>query len=78
MELTVDQRRAVESGEAVPLKLDAIECVVLRKDIYDRLKGLIYEDSEFDPTEAYPLVNDAMREDDAHDPWLESYQEYGR
>jgi hypothetical protein len=29
---------------------------------------------DFDPREAYPLIDKVMAEDDAHDPLLESYQ----
>jgi hypothetical protein len=43
--------------------------------VYARVKNLIYDDSEFDPREAYPMINEVMREDDANDPWLESYQQ---
>ncbi len=32
------------------------------------------DDQDFDPREAYPFIDNAMREDDAHDPSLESYQ----
>ncbi len=29
---------------------------------------------DFDPRDAYPLIDKVMAEDDAHDPLLESYQ----
>ena len=29
---------------------------------------------DFDPREAYPVIDLLMAEDDAHDPYLESYQ----
>ena len=76
MILTETQIEAIKHGEPVTVEANEIgtECVVLRADVYARVKRLIYDDSESDPSEAYPLVNDVMREDDAHDPWLESYQ----
>jgi hypothetical protein len=30
--------------------------------------------NDFDPREAYPLIDQVMAEDDAHDPFLDSYQ----
>jgi hypothetical protein len=32
------------------------------------------EEKDFDPREAYPFVDEAMREDDVNDPSLGSYQ----
>jgi hypothetical protein len=29
---------------------------------------------DFDPRETYPLIEKLMAEDDANDPWLDSYQ----
>ena len=36
MELSADQIRAVESGEAVPIIVQATPCVLLRADIMNR------------------------------------------
>ena len=38
---------------------------------FQRLAG---NAGDFDPRDAYPLVDKVMAEDDAHDPLLESYQ----
>ena len=43
-------------------------------EVYDRAKDSSYDDSEMDPSEAYPLVDEVMADDDARDPTLESYQ----
>ena len=76
MILTTAQIEAIKHGQPVTVEATEIgtACVVLRADVYARVKRLIYDDSDSDPAEAYPLVNDVMRDDDAHDPWLESYQ----
>jgi hypothetical protein len=44
--LTAEQRTALGQGEAVPLMVDATECVLLRKDVYDRIQELI---EDWDP-----------------------------
>ena len=54
------------------------ECVVLRSAAFDKIKHLLYDDSEADPSRFYPLVSVNMAEDDAKDPALESYQKYKR
>ena len=41
MDLTADQYQAVENGEAVAVKLRETDCVVLRKDVYDRIATLL-------------------------------------
>ena len=75
--LSPEQRHALEQGEAVPVTVEQTECVLLRRDIYERVKKVVQcDDSEFDPREAYPLVNEVMREDDEQDPLLDSYQKY--
>jgi hypothetical protein len=36
MELSAEQERAIENGEAVAVTVGSAECVVLRKDVYER------------------------------------------
>jgi hypothetical protein len=77
MNLTSDQQQALGKGEPVPITVAAIECVVIRKDIYERVQHLCgYDTNEFDPDDALPLVNDVMKESDEHDPLLDSYQRF--
>ena len=74
MILSPDQLKALDQGQAVPVSIDQRECVVVRRDVYDRTKDSSYDDAEMDPSEAYPFVDDVMADDDARDPTLESYQ----
>ncbi|WLD13250.1 hypothetical protein [Planctellipticum variicoloris] len=78
MQLTREQLQAVRSGEPITVNDPEIgpECVLVRADVFTGMKGLLYDDSEFSPREAYPLVDRLMAEDDADDPALESYQSY--
>ena len=41
MNLSTDQFKAVEAGQPVPIILEGTECVVLRKDVYERVKGIV-------------------------------------
>jgi hypothetical protein len=75
MQLSVEQKNAVQMGEPVRVH-DAdtdLDWVVLRADVFDRIRG-IYARADVDPRELYPLIDETMAEDDAHDPLLESYQ----
>jgi hypothetical protein len=73
MILTLEQKQALEQGSAVPVSIDDTECVVVRRDIYERVKRIVYDDSELDPEEAYPLI-EAVLDDEG----LETYQQYKR
>lgn len=76
MTLTATEVAAVKHGEPVTISPPEVgtECVLLRKDVFERVRKLIYDDSEYEPREGMALINDVMAEDDANDPWLDSYQ----
>jgi hypothetical protein len=77
MELTDGEIRAIDEGNAVPVVVDGRPCVVLRSDIYDRVKRIIeYDDSELTPDETYAAVLAAW--DQEEDPGLDVYQDYKR
>jgi hypothetical protein len=80
-QLSDDLRQAIEQEGDSPIHLvDAttnVHYVLLRADQYERVKAILErEEDDFDPREAYPFIDDVMREDDADDPTLESYQSY--
>jgi hypothetical protein len=53
--------------------------VIMRADQYEKVKAVFEsDDRDFDPSEAYPFVDEVMKEDDANDPSLESYQSYSK
>jgi hypothetical protein len=56
MELSAEQIRAVENGEAVPITVEDTACVLLRADIYERVKAML------EIAEAYPLIDETFRE----------------
>jgi hypothetical protein len=76
--LTDDQRHAIEEHGGTPISLfDAStnsSYVLIRADQFEKVRALI-EEGDYDPREAYPFIDKVMREDDALDPTLESYQE---
>jgi hypothetical protein len=77
--LSDDLRQAIEKEGGSPVHLvDAatnVGYVLMRADQYEKVKAVFErEDRDFDPREAYPFVDEVMREDDANDPMLSSYQ----
>lgn len=77
MNLTNDQIQALDHGDPVPITVDGRACVVLRRDIYDRVKQVIeYDDSEMGFEEGYLAVLAAW--DQEEDPGLDAYQDYKR
>jgi hypothetical protein len=56
MELSQEQIRAVENGEAVPVLVQQTPCVLLRADIYTRVAAML------DIAGTYPLIDETFRE----------------
>ena len=78
IELTEDQRHELSSSEPVVFDPHTRETYVLvRRESYERFKALLALD-DYDPDEGARYINEVMAEDDAKDPYLESYQHYGK
>ena len=80
IELTEEQRQSILQANPVRLALPELgtDCVVLRADVYERLRSVLEEDDGPNMRTVALLIERNMREDDANDPLLESYQErYG-
>jgi hypothetical protein len=77
MGLTNEQIAAVLGGQPAPVVPPEVgeECVMLRRDVYERLRDPSSE-IDFDPSRLYPLIGEIMAEEDVDDPTLQSYQKY--
>ena len=62
-ELTAVQQSALATGEPVPCVIGATDCVVVRKDVFDRMRHVAYDDSEWSAEEMTALAQHAF--DDA-------------
>lgn len=80
LELTEQQQHALDA-DPEPRLIDPrtqTAYVLIRSDVYQRLRSLLPEDEGLDMRQVAVLVDRAMREDDANDPTLEFYQrKYG-
>lgn len=81
IELTHEQHEAL-CGEAPPRVHDPETnetYVLIKAAVYQRFRRLLEdEDDGLDMRQVGVLIEEAMREDDANDPLLESYQNYQR
>jgi hypothetical protein len=76
IQLTEAQRQDVLQGRPVRVTAPDLgtDCVVLRADVYERLRSVLEDDDGPDMRTVALLIEHNMREDDANDPLLESYQ----
>lgn len=74
--LNDEQLQAVKDGAAVRLPVPelAMECVVVRSDLYERIQSVVRDDVQ--DIDVAALVESSMREYDEDDPLLDSYQKY--
>ena len=68
LNLTAEQRNALTKGEPVALILENAECVVVRKDVYERMQHVAYDDSELSPEEMIALAERAFDDADTAGP----------
>lgn len=78
IELNDQQRHELSAPEPIAIDPQTRETYVLvRRQVYERLKALLALD-DYDADEGASFVNEIMVDDDAKDPYLESYQHYGQ
>lgn len=72
--LNLEHQNALRLGDSVPVVEMAtqLRCVVVRADVFDRIKQLL---PYLDPREAYPALDEVMSEDWSH-PRMAEYDDY--
>jgi hypothetical protein len=79
LELTEEEQKEVRRAKREPIRLTDPETkqeyVLLRAEVYDRLKSLLYDDSDFEPSRGYALADEVMKED-WDDPKMAQYDRY--
>jgi hypothetical protein len=68
LDLTAEQLTAIESGDPVACVLDHTECVVLRKDVFERMQHVAYDDSELTAEEMIAMAQRAFDDADTAGP----------
>ena len=78
IELTLEQRRAVSSEES-PTVIDPdtkAAYVLVRKEVFERIQGLIYDDTKTDHAELRRLFARSFQANDWDDPRMDAYDHY--
>jgi hypothetical protein len=78
IELTEQQRQQLESGRAVDVTDTATagQYVLLRKDVYDRVRQLLYDDSPETDDELRLLLARSAEANGWDEPGMEAYDRY--
>lgn len=76
-ELTEEQRQELTQPEPVAVDpLTKETYVLVRKEVYDRLKGLVYDNSEIPISETYPLIDEMAAKAGWNDPAMDIYNDF--
>jgi hypothetical protein len=76
MNLPHDQIEAAKRGEAVKIAADDVELVILRADIYERVKKLLYDDTEWTAGELRSLLAKSAEANGWNEPEMDEYDNY--
>jgi hypothetical protein len=78
IELTEEQRQQLESGKAVDVSdpSTAQHYVLLRKDVYERVCHLLYDDSEWTQEELRLMLARSAKENGWEEPGMDAYDRY--
>jgi hypothetical protein len=78
IELTEEQRQQLESGKAVNVTdpQTAQSYVVLRKDVFDRVQHLLYDDSAWTDDELRFHLARSAKDNGWDEPGMEAYDHY--
>ena len=76
MNLTAGQKSAVRSGEAVRVRDEELDCVVVRADVYDRLKHLLYDDGDWPDEELRRRLATSAAANGWNEPEMDDYDRY--
>jgi hypothetical protein len=73
-ELSANLKQAVSSGTPIEVVDSATDekYYLVSAQQFQQLSSLLL--AGVDPRDAYPVIDQVMADDDAKDPWLESYQ----
>jgi hypothetical protein len=76
MILTHEQRKAVEAGHNIPLTVDGIDCVIVRADIFEKVRAVLPDGLSHDELDA--LLAISAEGSDWMDPAMDIYDEYDK
>lgn len=76
MNLTEPQKLAVRNGEAVRVRDEDLECVVVRADVYDRVKHLLLDDGDWSDDVLRRTLAKSAEANGWNEPAMDAYDHY--
>jgi len=78
IELTDEQRQQLERGKAIDVMdpQSAQLYVILRKDVYERFRNLLYDDSEWTEDELRLRLARSAKDNGWEEPGMDDYDRY--
>lgn len=78
MQITQEQLDQAKGGQPVTISGNGLQFVLLRQDVYDRVKRVLYDDSDISDEEAARLAWEAGRSIGWETPEMAEYDDYDR
>ena len=78
IELTEEQRQQLEGGKAVDVSdtKTTQSYVLLRKDVFERVRRLLYDDSDWSEDELRLLLTQSAKDNGWDEPGMDAYDRY--
>jgi hypothetical protein len=77
IELTQEQRKELTNPEPIAIDPETKNTYVLvRAEVYQRLRGALYDDLDFGIREAYPLMDEMAAKAGWDDPAMDIYKDF--
>jgi hypothetical protein len=77
IELSKEQQKELSAAESVAIDPSTRETYVLvRKNVYDRIKGLLYDDNEWTDDELRLLLARSAEANGWNEPGMDDYDQY--
>ncbi|EDL57029.1 hypothetical protein [Gimesia maris] len=78
MKLTKEQSDAISRGEEIPVDVEGTDCVLVRKDIYAKICGVLRKAGSDELTEEdlRKLLARSYESSDWNDPAMDIYNDY--
>ena len=76
MILSSDERISLQNGEVLRLHENGLECVVVRADVYDRVKMWMFDDTEWTEQDLKSALARSAEANGWNEPEMDAYDNY--
>jgi len=76
MTLTETEKQALRSGEAVRLRDNDVEYVLIRADVFDRVQNLLFDDRDWSQADLRQLLAKSAEANGWNEPGMDAYDRY--